>query len=307
MNRSTIGCGVAGALVLVLAAAPLASAHVTVSSDSTAKGSGASLTFRVPTERDDTSTTAIEVDFPTDHPLTGVSVLNKPGWSFSVTRAEATATPAATGSASPAATPTPDATASSSPVPSMNMDSTPMPGMDMNGMSGMGGMHGNAFVRAPSTDEETPQAISSITWHINSAVSAIPPGGYDLFTVRVSKLPDTDALTFKALQTYGSGEVVRWIDEAAPGTAEPEHPAPILHLTAATSDDKSMPMSMPMGGMTMTTSPMAGGMQMAMGPSRDDTVNTALGLGIAGLFFGLVAGTLGSAALARTRGTKSGT
>jgi len=42
-----------------------------------------------------------------------------------------------------------------------------------------------------------------------------------------------------------------------------------------------------------------------MGPSRDDTVNVALGLGIAGLFLGLVAGTLGGAALARTRGPKS--
>jgi uncharacterized protein len=235
---------------------------VTVSSDSATQGKGASLTFRVTNERDDASTTAVEVDFPTDHPLSGVSVLSKPGWTFEVSQAEASA-------------PTPSAT--------------------------------------PAPDEPAAQQVSAITWHISSAVSAIPPGGYDLFTVRVPKLPtDTDNLTFKAVQTYSSGEVVRWIDQAAAGAAEPEHPAPTLHLTAADATATSMPsmstsmppMTMP-GGMTMTSTPMAGGMSMDMGPSRDDTVNVALGLGIAGLFVGLVAGTLGGAALSRSR-SKSG-
>ncbi|HEY2831692.1 MAG TPA: YcnI family protein [Sporichthyaceae bacterium] len=299
MMRSTMGSGLVVALALVVVGAPLASAHVTVSSDSTTKGSGASLTFRVPNERDEASTTAVEVDFPTDHPLTGVSVLSKPGWTFSATEATAasTASPAATTSASPSATPTPSATAMSS----------AMPGMNMGGMSGMGGMHGNVFLRAPATDDDDTAAVTAITWHIDSAVSAIPPGGYDLFTVQVPKLPtDTDTLTFKAVQTYSSGEVVRWIEVAAPGTAEPEHPAPTLQLTDAAMTMPPTAMPTPAGGMTMTSTPMAGGMSMDMGPSRDDTVNVALGLGIAGLFLGLVAGTLGGAALARSRGTKSG-
>jgi uncharacterized protein len=160
----------------------------------------------------------------------------------------------------------------------------------------------------PTDDDDAgPQTmVTSITWHISSAVSAIPADGYDLFTVRVSKLPtDTDTLTFKAVQTYSSGEVVRWIDVAAPGTAEPEHPAPTLRLTGASADTKT-PAAMPGMTMSSTSSPgEMGSMQMEMGPSRDDTVNVALGLGIAGLFLGLVAGTLGGAALARSRG-KSG-
>lgn len=43
---------------------------------------------------------------------------------------------------------------------------------------------------------------------------------------------DTDQLVFKALQTYDNGEIVRWIDTTAPGGPEPEHPAPVLKLTA---------------------------------------------------------------------------
>jgi uncharacterized protein YcnI len=293
MKRSRIGSAVAGALALVVAGAPLAGAQVTVSSDSAAPGSDASLTFRVSNERAEASTTAVEVDFPADHPLRGVSVLSKPGWTFSTVEAAptTTASPMAIATASPSQTPPPSPTATISATPAV----------DMGGMSGMGGMHGHAYVPGPSTDDEaTTPAIASITWHINSAVSAIPPGGYDLFTVRVPQLPtDTDTLTFQAVQTYSSGEVVRWTDQAAP----------TLQLSAATATATATPTptsAAPPGGMTMTSTPMAGDMSMDMGPSRDDTVNVALGLGIAGLFLGLVAGTLGGAALVRSRGAKSG-
>jgi hypothetical protein len=32
------------------------------------------------------------------------------------------------------------------------------------------------------------------------------------------------------LQTYSNGEIVRWIDPNAPGSAEPEHPMAVLTL-----------------------------------------------------------------------------
>jgi len=52
--------------------------------------------------------------------------------------------------------------------------------------------------------------------------------------VSMGPLPtDTDQLVFKALQTYDTGEVVRWIDTAPPGAPEPDHPAPVLTLTPA--------------------------------------------------------------------------
>ena len=40
-------------------------------------------------------------------------------------------------------------------------------------------------------------------------------------------------LVFKTLRTYADGDVVRWIEEQAPGGEEPEHPAPALELAAA--------------------------------------------------------------------------
>jgi hypothetical protein len=39
-------------------------------------------------------------------------------------------------------------------------------------------------------------------------------------------------LIFKALQTYSTGEVVRWIEVAPEGGARPEHPAPVVTVQA---------------------------------------------------------------------------
>jgi uncharacterized protein YcnI len=50
------------------------------------------------------------------------------------------------------------------------------------------------------------------------------------FPVKVAQLPKSNTIVFKALQTYSNGDVVRWIDQAAPGAAEPAHPAPTLNL-----------------------------------------------------------------------------
>jgi LPXTG-motif cell wall-anchored protein len=51
------------------------------------------------------------------------------------------------------------------------------------------------------------------------------------FTFHVDQLPsDTRTLTFKVLQKYSTGETVSWIEIAADGAAEPEHPAPVLTL-----------------------------------------------------------------------------
>jgi uncharacterized protein len=78
------------------------------------------------------------------------------------------------------------------------------------------------------------ETVSLATW----SGGVIKPGEFQEFDVSVGPLPkDVDKLVFKAVQTYDNGEVVRWIEEAAAGTAEPEHPAPVLTLTAAASDD----------------------------------------------------------------------
>src|SRR4051812_27024953 len=69
---------------LVVLAAP-ASAHVTVDPAEATEGSFTKLAFRVPTERDDASTTKVEVAFP-EQPISFVSVRPHAGWTVEVER-----------------------------------------------------------------------------------------------------------------------------------------------------------------------------------------------------------------------------
>jgi uncharacterized protein YcnI len=80
------GAVTAGALALTIGLAVPALAHVTINPGSAVKGSWTKVAFRVPNERDDASTTKVEVDFPTDHPLPFVSVRPIPGWDVKVTQ-----------------------------------------------------------------------------------------------------------------------------------------------------------------------------------------------------------------------------
>jgi len=71
--------------VAVLGFAGPASAHVTVNPSEATQGGYAALTFRVPNERDDASTTKLEVALPTDTPFASVSVKPIPGWTVATT------------------------------------------------------------------------------------------------------------------------------------------------------------------------------------------------------------------------------
>jgi uncharacterized protein YcnI len=78
-------------------------------------------------------------------------------------------------------------------------------------------------------DGAVTEAVSQITW----SGGKIEPGQYERFEVLVGSLPtDVDQLEFKAVQTYSNGNVVRWIEDTPSSGPEPEHPAPILKLTA---------------------------------------------------------------------------
>jgi uncharacterized protein YcnI len=80
------GAVTALAATTVLLAAGAASAHVTVHPDSYAKGAtDGVLTFRVPNEEDNASTTKVQVFLPTDHPVLGVLVHPQDGWTAQVT------------------------------------------------------------------------------------------------------------------------------------------------------------------------------------------------------------------------------
>jgi len=72
------------AAAIALSWASPAGAHVTVSPSTAAKGSYATLTFKVPNEKSTASTTSVEIDLPADHPMRSVSVQPKPGWTYQV-------------------------------------------------------------------------------------------------------------------------------------------------------------------------------------------------------------------------------
>ena len=87
-RRATRVAAVAtAAAVATLATAGAAAAHVHVHPDSTASGSYAQLTFRVPNESPTASTTKIVVTLPQDTPLSSVSTRPVPGWRAVVTDA----------------------------------------------------------------------------------------------------------------------------------------------------------------------------------------------------------------------------
>ncbi|MBO4272263.1 YcnI family protein [Microbispora triticiradicis] len=76
----------AGALAVTLGLAMPALAHVTVNPGTAEQGGWTKIAFRVPNERDNASTTKVEVAFPTDHPLPFVSVRPVSGWKVKVTQ-----------------------------------------------------------------------------------------------------------------------------------------------------------------------------------------------------------------------------
>lgn len=69
--------------------------------------------------------------------------------------------------------------------------------------------------------------VDTITW----TGGPIRPGEYQDFAILAGPMPrGVQTLTFKAIQTYSNGEIVRWIELRSPGEPEPAHPAPTLHL-----------------------------------------------------------------------------
>jgi uncharacterized protein YcnI len=77
-KRVTVAAGTAAALSLAIAAP--AAAHVSVSSAAAVQGGYSTVTFKVPNESDDASTTKLEVNLPQDAPVASVSVRPVPGW-----------------------------------------------------------------------------------------------------------------------------------------------------------------------------------------------------------------------------------
>jgi len=140
-------------------------------------------------------------------------------------------------------------------------------------------------------DGSITEAVSEITW----SGGRIGPGQYQDFNVAFGQLPDnTGELTFKTLQTYSDGKVVRWIEETQEGQDEPENPAPVLKLTAKSAEEGADSVSASSAAPKRSSA----GSQPATASASD---STARGLGIAGLVVGALGLIAAGIAIARGR------
>lgn len=220
----------------VLAVSSPAFAHVSVQPEGTAaKGGYAVIDFKVPNERDNASTTKIEVNFPADHPIASVMPQPMAGWKIDVTKSKL---------------------------------AKPLE------------MHG----------EKIDQAVTKVTWTAED--KGIEPGYFQKFPLSVGALPEnTDELVFKAVQTYSNKEVVRWIEVQQKGQDEPENPAPVLTLSAATDDHHGSTTAEDTAARTETTATS----DDSGSSSGTDTTARVLGVagiavGAAGVAYGVLAG-----------------
>lgn len=221
MNKTIAIAATAATLALPAAAG----AHVTVQPGEVPAGGFTRLDVRVPTERDNASTTKVAVQFPAG--FTTVSTEPVPGWTAKVTRAKLA-------------------------KPQVNDEG-----------------------------EKITDRVDTVTWTATGG-RGIGPGQFQDFGLSLA-VPDKagSALTFKAVQTYSSGEVVRWI-----GPPDSDEPAPQVKLTAAEEEG---------GG----TAP-AAQQQPASGDGGDDGGSDALS--IIALIVGAAGLAAGIAALLRGRG-----
>ncbi|MFJ3306120.1 YcnI family protein [Streptomyces sp. NPDC086549] len=238
MKASRIAAAAAVAGSAVLAVSAPAFAHVSVQPEGTAaKGGYAVVDFKVPNERDNTSTTKLEVNFPADHPLASVMPQPIDGWTVKVTKSK--------------------------------LDK-PLE------------MHG----------KKISEAVTKVTWTADG--KGIEPGYFQKFPLSVGALPeDTDELVFKAVQTYSDKEVVRWIEVQQDGQEEPENPAPVLELSAASTDEHGHGSTTAKDASDKTSK--AGTTTASDSSGGSDTTARVLGVvgivvGAAGVAYGVLAG-----------------
>ncbi|WP_414720987.1 YcnI family protein [Streptomyces sp.] len=144
------------------------------------------------------------------------------------------------------------------------------------------------------------EAVTKVTW--TAAGSKIGPGQFQQFPLSLGRLPeDTDTLVLKAIQTYDNNEVVRWIEEPKEGAAEPQNPAPVLKLSAATEDHHGGATATKTDGKTAGHEGSQGKAGASAHAEAATTDNTARVLGVVGILVGVAGVAFGL--LARRRPT----
>jgi uncharacterized protein YcnI len=129
------------------------------------------------------------------------------------------------------------------------------------------------------------QAVSSITWTADAS-GKIALGEFAEFDVSVGPVPKVPSVAFQAIQSYDDGSVVKW-DEPTPASGvEPEHPAPVLTISAAENNDAQAATAGATATTASTTAPAA---TLAATPVTGTSDNTARILGVVGIIVGAVA------------------
>ncbi|UDY24888.1 YcnI family protein [Nocardioides sp. Kera G14] len=90
LTRPLAAAGVLSTVGSLLFLGAPAFAHVTVNPGTAPQGGYTKLTFRAPDESDTASTTKIEVQFPSDHPIASVRTRPVPGWTAKTTTTKPT-------------------------------------------------------------------------------------------------------------------------------------------------------------------------------------------------------------------------
>jgi periplasmic copper chaperone A len=85
-----------------------------------------------------------------------------------------------------------------------------------------------------SHGEQVTSYVSVVEFHAADG-GGIRPGEFQEFALSGGPFPEADQLSFRTVQTYGDGTESAWIEPTVEGQAEPEHPAPVLPLTEATT------------------------------------------------------------------------
>jgi len=130
-------------------------------------------------------------------------------------------------------------------LPLLTVDVLPVPGWTAT-------VHTQNLATPVQTDDgPVSEIVSDVTWQ--ATVGGIAPGQYEDFDVAAGSVPNKPTqLAFKALQTYSTGEIVRWIEVPMAGQPAPDFPAPVLTLTP--SNAPTTPVTTPHEAATTTGS-----------------------------------------------------
>lgn len=145
--------------------------------------------------------------------------------------------------------------------------------------------------------EEVTEEVDQVS--ISTSGPGIAPGQFRDFGLS-TKMPNEPGktLTFKAIQTYSGGEVVRWIEGP-----DAEHPAPQVTLEAA-EEEHAAATTGDSGGATAT--PVSAEADDDAGEEEDDDDGPSTGLVVVALILGALGLVAGTAGLMTARKARTG-